>query len=52
MVKLEDTDWSYDEGLVQLKEELASIADILRAEETKKMVIVIDVSFIFLGISE
>jgi len=42
LVKLEDTDWSYDEGLVQLKEELASIADTLRAEETKKMVIVID----------
>lgn len=42
-IKLEDTDWSYEEAHEQLKQDLAAIADVLRAEETRKMVIVIEV---------
>lgn len=42
-IKLEDTDWSYEDAHEQLKQDLAAIADVLRAEETRKMVIVIEV---------
>lgn len=41
-IKLSDTDWSYEDGLSQLKDELKAIADTLRSEETKKMVIQIE----------
>lgn len=40
---LEDTDWSYEEAQAQLQQDLSGIADSLRAEETKKMVAVIEV---------
>lgn len=43
MIRLDDTDWSFEEARAQLHEELAAIADALRAEETKKMVILIEV---------
>ena len=43
-IQLQDTDWQFEEALLQLKEELATIADSLRAEETKKMVVLIEVS--------
>ena len=41
-VHLADTDWSYDESFTQLQEDIVSIADLLRIEETKKMVLVIE----------
>lgn len=42
-VLLEDTDWSYEESLGQLKDDMEAIADLLRVEETKKMVSAIEV---------
>ncbi|KAM0748378.1 root hair defective 3 GTP-binding protein [Meredithblackwellia eburnea MCA 4105] len=41
-VTLKDTDWSYDDTLTQLLEDIVAIADLLRAEETKKMVSLIE----------
>lgn len=43
--QLEDTDWSWEEALGMLKEDIVAIADLLRVEETKKMVVIIEVSF-------
>lgn len=43
-VMLEETDWSYEETLNQLREDVVAIADLLRVEETKKMVLLIEVS--------
>lgn len=40
---VEDTDWSYEEELGLLKEEMKSVADQCRKDETKKMVNVIEV---------
>lgn len=40
---VEDTDWSYDDELNLLKEEVRSLADQCRRDETKKMVNVIEV---------
>lgn len=42
--KLEDTDWVWEEELELLREEIRSIADQCRADETKKMVNLIEVS--------
>ncbi|CAD6565482.1 MAG: Dynamin-like GTPase that mediates homotypic ER fusion [Cyphobasidiales sp. Tagirdzhanova-0007] len=42
LIQLDNTDWQYEEAHIQLKEELAAIADTLRAEETKKMVVLIE----------
>lgn len=44
VIKLDETDWSYEEAHSQLREELAGLADSLRADETRKMVVVIEVS--------
>ncbi|KAI5475047.1 GTP-binding protein Sey1 [Pseudohyphozyma bogoriensis] len=41
-VKLDETEWSYEESLEQLREDVVAIADLLRVEETKKMVAVIE----------
>lgn len=41
-VLLSDTQWSFDESLGQLQEDVVAIADLLRVEETKKMVLVIE----------
>jgi hypothetical protein len=41
-VLLSDTDWSADETKQQLDEDMTAIADLLRAEETKKMVAVVE----------
>jgi hypothetical protein len=40
---IEDADWSFQEELEQLKEEITHVADQLRADETKKMVNLIEV---------
>ena len=37
-IALSETEWSYDEALAQLRADLASISDTLRADETRKMV--------------
>ncbi|KAF9816747.1 hypothetical protein IEO21_03909 [Rhodonia placenta] len=42
---VEDTDWSYDDELNLLKEEVRSLADQCRRDETKKMVNVIERNF-------
>lgn len=42
---LPDTNWVYEDALAQLQEDLASIADRLRVEETKKMVLTIERTF-------
>jgi len=42
---VEDTDWSYDEELTLLKEEVRSVADQCRKDETKKMVNIIERNF-------
>lgn len=42
--KLEDTDWVWEEELELLREEIRTIADQCRADETKKMVNLIEVS--------
>ncbi|KAH8119299.1 root hair defective 3 GTP-binding protein [Phellopilus nigrolimitatus] len=36
--KLEDTDWSWEDELEMLREEISAVADQCRADETKKMV--------------
>lgn len=41
---LSDTDWTYEDELELLKEEITQIADQLRADETKKMLILLEVS--------
>lgn len=42
LIKLADTDWSYDEEFEQLKQNVGDIADQCRAEETKKMILQIE----------
>ena len=42
--KLEDTDWVWEDELDLLREEIQTIADQCRADETKKMVNLIEVS--------
>lgn len=42
-VKLGETDWSWEEALGALREDVVSIADLLRGEETRKMVALIEV---------
>lgn len=42
-VTLEETEWSSEETEGQLREDMVAIADLLRVEETKKMVAVIEV---------
>lgn len=44
-VNLEESGWTWEESLSQLKEDMGAITDLLRVEETKKMVLVIEVSF-------
>lgn len=44
---LEDTDWSYEEEFGLLSEEVKSVADQCRKDETKKMVNLIEVSRVF-----
>jgi hypothetical protein len=39
---MDETDWTYEESFTQLHADLSSIADTLRADETKKMVISIE----------
>lgn len=41
---IEDTDWSYEDEFVALRDEVKSVADQCRRDETKKMVNVIEVS--------
>lgn len=41
-ILLKDTDWQYDDELHLLREDIHLIADQLRADETKKMVTVIE----------
>ena len=41
---LEDTDWSWEDELVSLKEEIGSVADQCRKDETKKMINQIEVN--------
>lgn len=43
-VELSETGWGSEEVREQLKEDCKSVADLLRVEETKKMVTVIEVS--------
>lgn len=43
---ISDTDWSYDDELDLLNDDITLIANQLRSDETKKMVIIIEVSFI------
>lgn len=43
---VEETDWSYEEDLSLLTEEVKLVADQCRKDETKKMVNVIEVSSI------
>jgi len=45
-VKLKETDWQYEDEYELLKEDITLIADQCRSDETKKMVNVIEVSFI------
>ena len=45
-VKVEDADWEYEHELGLVEEDLSSIADRLRADETKKMVNAIEVSYL------
>lgn len=40
---LDDTDWTFDDELEILREEITHIADQLRADETKKMLTLIEV---------
>lgn len=40
---LVETEWSWEETLGQLREDVVAIADLLRVEETKKMVLIIEV---------
>lgn len=40
--KLSETEWSEEESQTQLKEDMIAIADLLRAEETKKMITIIE----------
>lgn len=42
---LSDTDWTYEDELELLKEEITQIADQLRADETKKMLILLEVCY-------
>lgn len=44
-VKLEDAGWETVQEEQQLKEDMGAVADLLRVEETKKMVAVIEVRF-------
>ncbi|OCH93787.1 protein SEY1 [Obba rivulosa] len=44
-VLVEGTDWSYEEELASLKEEMKSVADQCRKDETKKMVNLIERNF-------
>lgn len=41
---IEDTDWSWEEELQLLEEEVSSVADQCRKDETKKMLNQIEVS--------
>lgn len=45
LLKLEETDWQIDEELEQLKEEMRSVSDNARIEETKKMILNIQKMF-------
>jgi hypothetical protein len=40
---LPETDWSYEEELTSLQQEFGTVADQLRADETKKMINSIEV---------
>ena len=42
-VLLEDTDWTWQDELESLKEEISNVADQCRKDETKKMVNLIEV---------
>lgn len=42
-VMLAETDWSWEESLGMLREDVVAIADLLRGEETRKMVALIEV---------
>lgn len=43
-VLLDDTDWTYEDEFALLTEEVKSVADQCRKDETKKMVNLIEVS--------
>ena len=43
-ILLADTDWTYADGLEQLKEDMSTVADVCRQEETKKLVLITEVS--------
>jgi hypothetical protein len=43
---VEDTDWTWEDEMISLKEEVGSVADQCRKDETKKMVNLIEVSFL------
>ncbi|KAJ7267584.1 RHD3/Sey1 [Mycena haematopus] len=42
---VEDTDWSWEDEMISLKEEVGSVADQCRKDETKKMVNLIERNF-------
>lgn len=42
LIRLADTDWTFEDEFEQLKEDVGDIADQCRAEETKKMVMQIE----------
>lgn len=44
--RLELTEWSGEESEGMLKEDMIAIADLLRAEETRKMIMIIEVSLL------
>lgn len=44
---VEDTDWTWEDEMISLKEEVGSVADQCRKDETKKMVNLIEVGFLF-----
>lgn len=43
---VEDTDWTWEDEMISLKEEVGSVADQCRKDETKKMVNLIEVGFL------
>lgn len=45
-VSLEDTDWTWQDEFESLREEIGNVADQCRKDETKKMVNLIEVSFL------
>lgn len=43
---IEEKEWSWEEELALLREEIANVAEVFRKDETKKMVNLIEVRFV------